>query len=95
MFPDFPVLPVFPVFPVLPEPDEPWSFLFRSFAIRPPALFGRTDNALNLCGAMPPLRIKKKATFTPADDFAACLRETFWLTVFAIGHYMGANTDVR
>ena len=28
------------------DPDEPpWLFLFRSFAIRPPARFGRTDYA--------------------------------------------------
>ncbi len=41
------------------EPDEPWSFLFRSFAIRPPALLGVLITPMNLCGAMPPLRSKK------------------------------------
>jgi len=42
LFPD-PLIPLDPL--ELPdEPDEPRSFLFWSFAIRPPALFGRTDN---------------------------------------------------
>jgi hypothetical protein len=43
------------------DPDDPvWLelSLFRSFAIHPPALPGRTENRIR-CGAMPPLPVRK------------------------------------
>lgn len=42
MFPD-PDCELLSVLELPDDPDELWSFLFRSFAIRPPARFGRTD----------------------------------------------------
>jgi len=49
--------PLMPPAPLeLPDdPDEPWSFLFRLFGIRPPALSGALISQQQLCGAKPPL----------------------------------------
>ena len=86
-----PLIPPDP--PELPdEPDEPWSFLFRSFAIRPPALLGRTDLRMNLCGAMPPLRTKKSNIHANSDFYSVTSETRFVRQCPLPDRYMGANT---
>jgi hypothetical protein len=59
-----PILPLLePLDPLMPpellergvDPDPLWSFLFRLFAIRPPAHLGALISQLYLCEALPSL----------------------------------------
>ena len=77
------------------EPDEPWSFLFRSFAIRPPALSGALITLMNLCGAMPPLRARKKQHSRHFIFFMQRLPRQDSRRSVRYRTYMGAHTSGR